>query len=98
VDKLGRIDSDNRKICLGIIADELRKAIAAIREIHGYSGSLMDDMAVGQNEAIGRNHESGSASGDIARSTFSPLLDLNVYNSRRDAANCAHHRARIFVE
>jgi hypothetical protein len=88
--ELGRIDPDHSKISVGIVADELRRTVAAIREVHPDPGGMMDDMAVGQNEAVRRNHKSGSASGNIPRPIFDALLDLDVHNGGRDPRDCAY--------
>ena len=96
--KLGCIDSDHSEVSVRIVADELRRTIAAIRDVHHDPGGMMDDMAVGQNEAVRRDHKSGSASGNIPRPVFDALLDLDVHNSRRDPRDCAYDRTRIFVE
>src|SRR5437763_11671845 len=95
--KLGRIDPDHREIGVGIVADELRKTIAAIWDIHHNPSGMMDDMAVSQNEAVRRDHKSGSASANISP-IFDALLDLNVHNSRRDPRDCAYDRTGIFIE
>src|SRR6266480_7591881 len=95
--ELGRIDPDHCEISVGIVADELRKTIAAIRDIHHNPGGMMDDMAVSQNEAVRRDHKSGSASANISP-IFDALLDLNIHNSRRDPRDCAYDRTGIFIE
>src|SRR5438309_10696574 len=60
----------------------------------------MHDMAVSQNESIGRDHESGAAAANFARAlSASPLLlDVDVDHGRRDALRDAYDCARIFVE
>src|SRR5437773_4639308 len=96
--ELGCIDPDHSEISVGIVADELCRTIAAIREVHHDPGGIMDDMTVGQNEAVRRDHKSRSASGNIPRPSFGALLDLAVHNSGRDPRDCAYDRTRIFVE
>src|SRR5207248_11490957 len=91
------IDPHHREISVGIVADELRRTIAAIRDVHHDPGGMMDDMAVRQNEAVRRDHKSGSASANISP-IFDALLDLNVHNSRRDPRNCAYDRTGILIE
>lgn len=98
MNKMGRIDPNHREIRLRIITYELSRIIAAVRKINDDSGSTVDDMAVGQNEAVRRNHKSRAGSADVARVIFASLLDLDVRDGGRDPIDCAHHRPRIFVE
>src|SRR5206468_882935 len=71
---------------------------AAVGKVNDNSGSAVDDMAIGQNEAVGRDDESRSASRDVARPILAPLLNFDVHDGRRDPLGCAHYRARIFVK
>ena len=57
----------------------------------------MHDMAIGQNETVGRNYKSRAVSGNVARLIFAPLLDFDVYHGGRDALNRTYHRARVLV-
>ncbi len=100
VDKLRRIDANHRKICFWIVANQPPGILAAVRQIDRDLCRVMHDMAVGQNESIGRDHESGAAAANFARAlSASPLLfDIDVDHGRRDALRDAYDCARIFVE
>jgi hypothetical protein len=60
----------------------------------------MDDMAVGQNESIARDHEPRAAAANFSRAlSASPLLfDVDVDHGRRDTLRDAYDCARIFVQ
>ena len=98
MNKLGRSDPNHGEIRLGIVTDELCRTIAAVGKVNDNSGSAVNDMAIGQNEAVGGDDESRSASRDVARPILAPLLNFDVHDGRRDPLGCAHYRARIFVK
>ena len=58
---------------------------------------MVDDVAVSQNESVGRDQKSGAAPADFGRAA-SALFDVDVNNGRSDALNRANHCPRIFVE
>jgi hypothetical protein len=91
MNKMGRIDPNHCEIRLGIITDEVCRIIAAARKINDYSASAVDDVAVGQNEAVRRNHKSRAASAMLPM-TLASLLDFDIRDGGRDSINCGDHR------
>ena len=60
----------------------------------------MNDVAVRQNESIGRNDEARAASADLARTTpaIHSLFDVDVNDGGYNAINRTNHRAGILIE
>ena len=63
-------------------------------------GRIVHDMAVGQNESVGRDDETRSRCRRFraVRAGRYALFDVDVHDRRRDAIDCAHDCARIFVQ
>src|SRR5919197_3111219 len=94
------IDPNNGKISIRIIACQLGGIFAAVRQVNGDCASVVNDVAVGQNKSIRRDHESGPIPADFALSTScaDALFYIDVNYSRRQTRDCADQCARICVE
>ena len=60
----------------------------------------MDDVAIGQNKPVRRNHESRAAAIDFARTaaTLHCLLDVDFNDGWRNPAGRGNDGAGIFIE
>ena len=56
----GRADSQHRQVGVGIVADQVGPPRAAVGQRHVDLGRALDDMAVGEDQAVGGKHEPGA--------------------------------------
>ena len=61
---------------------------------------VVNNVTVGQNKPVRRDHESGAVPADFALSTLrgNALFYVNINYRRRNPCDCADDRARICVE
>ena len=62
------IDSNNGEVGVWIVACHLGRIFASIRQGYNHRTGVVNDVAVGQDESIGRDHEPGAVSAEFARS------------------------------
>src|SRR5207244_10168067 len=65
VRKVRRIDPNHSEIRIGIIADQLRRILAPVRQAHRNLIRVVNDVADGQNETVRVNDETGSTAPDF---------------------------------
>src|SRR6266487_6239891 len=68
------IDSNHREIGVRIVARHLRRIFASIRQIYSDRIRRMNDVAISQNESIGRHDETPSVTAELPRSA--PTVDM----------------------
>ena len=95
VRKVRRIDSNHSEIRIGIIAGQLRRILAPVRQAHRNLIRVVNDVAVGQNEAVRGDDETGATAPDFAWAapTIETLFDIDVNDRRADAIGGAHDGA-----
>src|SRR6266853_5826780 len=94
----GRINTEHREIGIGIIPHELGAHAAAIRECHIGPGRTVRDVAVGEDESIGREHEPRSGALGLAwRRAATPVLHFDADDRGSDTLHDAAHGPRIRV-
>ena len=98
--QLWRIDSNNGKIRIRVIACQSGGIVASVRQVNSDSARVMNNVAVRQNESIRRDHESGAVPANFALPTWcdDALFYVDINYGRRDACDCANDRARIRVQ
>src|SRR5436309_12965596 len=98
--QLWRIDANDGEIGIRVIACQLGWVVTAVRQINGDSGRVVNDVAVRQNESIGRDHKSGAVSAEFprSRSCADALFYVYVDYGWRYACDCAANCARMRVE
>src|SRR5205807_8401487 len=74
--------------------------LAPVRQAHRNLIRVVNDVAVGQNEAVRGDDETGATAPDFAWAapTIETLFDIDVNDRRADAIGGTHDGARIFVE
>jgi hypothetical protein len=87
VSQLWRIDSNNGKVRIRVVACQLGGIFAAVRQVNGDCACVMNNVAVRQNESIRRDHEPGSVSAEFALSTScaDPLFYVDITTVARRA-------------
>ena len=98
--QLWRIDSNNGKVSIRVIACQLGGIFAAVRQVNGDCARVMNNVAVRQNKSIRRDHKPGAVPAEFALSTScaDALFYVDINYGWRDARDCADDRARIGVE
>jgi hypothetical protein len=96
-------DSDDGKVGLGIVANELSFRLTAIGKRDPDSRRAMDHVAVRNDVAVGRDDEARAAACGrvgIARITPRPgrMRDFDIHHRRTDGLGGAGHGARVGVE
>jgi hypothetical protein len=86
--KRARIDPENRQVGVRIVADQIAPYLATIRQRDRELVRAMDDVAVRQHKAVGRE--------DHTRAAASPALDSN--DGRGNGLNCLNDGRRIRIE
>src|SRR6188474_2371689 len=96
--QLWRIDSNNSEVSIRVIACQSRRIFAAVLQVNGDCARVVNNVAVGQNKSIRRDHEPGAVPTEFAlTSRADALLYVDINYGRRDARHCADNRARIDV-
>ena len=83
------VDSQNGKIGIRIVTDEICAVRPAVDERRRDGLRLGDDVAVGEHEAVGREDETGTAA-----STF----DVDLHDGRTDTFHGLNHREGVRIE
>jgi DNA-binding HxlR family transcriptional regulator len=98
--KIRRIDADDCKIGIRIVADESPRILAPIKKGDADLARAVHNVTVGQNEAVPCNNEARTAalSSNIPPTVSHKLLNLNVYNRRPNPFHRFHYSIRITVE
>jgi hypothetical protein len=98
--QLWRIDSNNGKIRIRVIAYQSGGIFASVGQFNGDCARTVYNVAVRQNESIRRDHKSGAVPANFALPTWcdDALFYVDINYCRRDACDCADDRARIRVE
>ena len=100
----GNIDSNDGKIGGRIIADGVSRSAPSVRQRHFDPRRVVHDVAIGENQSIGREDEAGAASTALAGLTRTSsacrleLLYFNVHYRRTDSLNRSRDRPRVGVE
>lgn len=90
------VDPDNRQVHRGIAADELRLERAGIGEDHDDLGRSLDDVVVGADKALVRNHLTGAYSADGHRAIKSAELTPSVWIWTTEGVSSATISAMLF--
>src|ERR1043165_1628261 len=95
-----RVDANDRQVRVGIIADQLRLTTLPVRETHIESRCAVYDVAVRQDETVGREDEPRPVAVRLALAPPPAHLmrNLNVYDRRADALGHTDDRTRISIE
>ncbi len=98
--KLVPADADHRDVGVGVVADEVRIEARAVGEAHLDRARAVHHMAVGEDEAVGRKHESRAAAAArrFALGRAGGLGDLDVNDGGADALRGRDHRSGIGIE
>ena len=83
--------ANHRQIGIWIVADQFGVEAVACRS-GDESGAPVNDVAVGQDEAIRREHEART------RASAACLLHLDVHDSRTNPLHRADYRARVTIQ
>src|SRR5262249_35829340 len=67
--EIRRIDANDCEVGVGVIANRFRRKTTAIRKSHVNLCGVMNDVAVGQNEAVGREDKSRTAAAALLLKT-----------------------------
>ena len=62
-DEVGRVDAHDREVGVRIVADELCREVAPVGQRDAERVGAVDDVAVGQDEAVAREEEAGARAG-----------------------------------
>ena len=76
--QLGSVNVDHRQVGIGIVADQMRIRAASVSQRDFNPGGAVDDVAVGQDEAVRREDEPGAAALTLAIGA----AHLNVHHRR----------------
>src|SRR5439155_19686191 len=77
-----------REIGQGIAPDDIRFELPAVREGRMHAARALDDMCRGEQEAVGRDHDTAAAAAARAEAR----------HGRAEPFRDAHHRLRVGVE
>src|SRR5262249_6123762 len=99
-----RVDSDHRQVSVRVIADRLRFILTAVRQGDFDPGCAVRHVTVGENEAIRREDEAGTAPARLLWVLSPPVptvvtltANFNVDDRRTHPISDAYHRLRIGV-
>src|SRR4029450_5392590 len=100
IGKLRRINPNNRKIGIWIIACQLRWIFASIGQIYSDRIRRLNDVAIGQNESIRSDNKTRAVTAELARPALDvdALFDVDVYHRRGNTRNCTNHGTRVRIE
>ena len=87
------MNSNHGQISIGIIADKAGVAAAAIGERDFQPGGAVHDVAVREDESIGREDESRAAAGARESSSVDTLLHVDLDDRRADLLCRGNDRA-----
>jgi hypothetical protein len=85
----GGVNANHRKIGRRIVADGVGGSAPPVGQRHFDPGGVMHDVAIGENQAIGRKYEAGATSASLPRlaGAISPgrlrrsdMMYLDVYD------------------
>ena len=94
-----RRNPDDRDVGVPILTDEVRRAFAAVGQRDLDRRRAVHDVAVGEDEAVGREHEPRSAAGLRPRALLGAGgTDVDADDGRRDAVDGVDDRPRVGVE
>ena len=97
--QIRRRDADDGDVGVAVLADEVGRALAAVGQRHVDSRGAVHDVAVGQDEAVGREHEPRAAAGLRTRSFRRPgRADVDADDGRGHALDGVDHRPGVGVE
>lgn len=100
--QVGGIDPDDGEIGGGIVAHCVGGHAAAVGERDLDAGGVVDDVAVGEDEAVGSKDETGAASTAFARfagaGSAGDLVHFHVDDRRADFFNRVGDGARVGVK
>jgi hypothetical protein len=82
------------KIGIGVIADHAGSAARAVDQCHVDRGRPGHDMAVGNDESVGREQKTGATTAPFA----SRRARLDVHDSGRDSRSRRGHGGRVRIE
>ena len=98
-DEIRRRDADDGDVAVAVLADEVGRALAAVGQRHVDSRRAIHDVAVGQDESVGREHEPRAAAGLGTRSFRRPgRADVDADDGRGHALDGVDHRPGVGVE
>jgi hypothetical protein len=100
IGKLRRINSNDCKIGVRIVARQQRRVFASIWQVHSNGTRRMNDVTIGQNESIRSDNKTRAVTAELARPALDvdALFDVDVYHRRGNTRNCTNHGTRIHIE
>jgi hypothetical protein len=79
--RVGAVEAHDGKICRGIVTDRASRELPAIHERNEHPGRVMDDVTVREDQTIGRENKTRTASSTFARfagARLTSLMDFNI--------------------
>ena len=98
--QLRRVDSNHREIGVRIVARQLRRIFASIRQIYSNRIRRVHDVTISQDESVRRDNEPRAVAAELARSAREAhtLFYIDVHNGGGDPRDGTDHGARIRIE
>ena len=91
--QIRRRDPDDCDVAVPILADEVRRALAAVGQRDVDGRRAVHDVAVGEDEAVGREHEPRAAAGLRPRALLAAGgADVDADDGWRDAVDGMNDR------
>ena len=93
-------DADHGDVGVGIVADQVRVEARAVGDAHLDGARAVHDVAVGEDESVGGEHEprAAAAARRFAFGRARALSDLDVNDGGADPLGGRDHRGGIGVE
>jgi hypothetical protein len=98
-----RPDANHRKVGIRIVADDVALERLPIGKMHRQAAAVVDDVTVGEDQAVRREHEPRPRS--LATAPTPPPLrpaasprHIDLHHRRRDAFDRTHDRRRIRIQ
>jgi hypothetical protein len=92
-DQIWRSDTKNGKVGFGIIAYAIRSILLTIRKGDTDLFGVMDNVAVGKDEAVRGKHESGACARSVPAAP-----NVNIDNRRADSFRSRDHGLGIGIQ
>ena len=92
-------DAEHRKVRIRIASKQVRSAFSAVRQGHLDARRAFDDMAVREDEPVGRKDEAGAVRLPLRMSAVTARMsDRDADDRRGHSVNRPGHRFRVVVE
>src|SRR4029077_10284943 len=95
------IHAHDRQVGRWIVADGVSRKAPPVGKRDLNSRGLVDHVAIGENQAVGSEHETGTATlvlAGLTRSAFARLRNINLDYGWAELLGGAHDRLRVGIE